>query len=82
MELTKQNWVDILFESVLSTTDDKVFCNKSRGERMAWVANMLRMADIDTHPIGSSWGRIVSKEERDEMFPNVYTINLETGKEE
>jgi hypothetical protein len=32
---------------------------------MAWVANNLRDIGIDTHPIGMSWGVMVSEDFRD-----------------
>jgi len=61
----KQKLVDLMFSMVLSATNDPVFCKKPRGERMAWVANNLRgILNIDTHPVGMSWGRIVNKDFR------------------
>lgn len=64
----KQELITLVFTMVLIATDDKVFCKKSRGERMAWVANNLReICDIDTHPIGSSWGVIVSPTFREDI---------------
>lgn len=60
----KQKLIDLMFQMVLVTTNDPVFCKRPRGERMAWVANNLRSMGYDTHPIGSSWGVIVDKEFR------------------
>lgn len=59
-----QELIDLMFQMVLAATDDPVFCKKPRGERMAWVANKLRIMGYDTHPVGSSWGVIVNEEFR------------------
>ena len=40
----EQKLIDLLFEMVLASTNDPVFCKRPRGERMAWVANNLRTA--------------------------------------
>jgi hypothetical protein len=61
----KQKLVNLMFQMVLVTTNDPVFCKRPRGERMAWVANNLRAIGIDTHPIGMSWGVMVDKEFRE-----------------
>jgi hypothetical protein len=63
----KQKLIDLMFQMVLVTTNDPVFCKRPRGERMAWVANNLRSMGYDTHPIGSSWGVIVDKEFRKDI---------------
>lgn len=63
----KQKLIDLMFQMVLVTTNDPVFCKRPRGERMAWVANNLRSIGYDTHPIGSSWGVIVDKEFRKDI---------------
>ena len=67
MEEEKQKLINLMFEMVLSTTNDPVFCKRPRGERMAWVANNLRSMGYDTHPIGSSWGVIVNPEFRKDI---------------
>jgi hypothetical protein len=71
----KQKLINLMFEMVLATTNDPVFCKRPRGERMAWVANNLRDIGIDTHPIGMSWGVIVSEDFRDTV--EVIKDNLE-----
>ena len=63
--MNDQNLINLMFEMVLVATNDAVFCKRHRGERMAWVANKLREAGFDTHPIGSSWGVLVSSEFRE-----------------
>jgi len=63
--MEKQKLVDLVFQMVLATTDDPVFCKRLRGERMAWVANTLREMGVDTHPIGMSWGVIVDSSFRE-----------------
>lgn len=64
MENKEQKLIDLMFEMVLTATNDPVFCKRPRGERMAWVANNLRSMGYDTHPVGSSWGVIVNTEFR------------------
>lgn len=64
MEKEKQKLINLIFEMVLVTTEDPVFCKRPRGERMAWVANELRSIGYDTHPIGASWSVIVDPEFR------------------
>lgn len=64
MEEERQKLINLMFQMVLVTTNDPVFCKRPRGERMAWVANNLRALGYDTHPIGSSWGTIVNEEFR------------------
>ncbi len=71
----KQELINLMFRMVLSATDDPEFCRKSRGERMAWVANSLRHMGYDTHPIGMSWGVLVDKKFR-EKTPAI-TDNLD-----
>ena len=75
MALTEQKFIDLMFEMVMATTNDPVFCKRPRGERMAWVANNLRDMGHDTHPIGMSWGVLVNKEFR-ETTP-IITENLD-----
>ena len=70
----EQKLIDLLFEMVLASTNDTVFCKKPRGERMAWVAN-LRTAGFDTHPIGCSWGVLVDNVFREKIEVN--TTNLD-----
>ena len=65
MALTEQKFIDLMFEMVMATTNDPVFCKRPRGERMAWVANNLRDMGYDTHPIGMSWGVLINKEFRE-----------------
>jgi hypothetical protein len=60
-----QKEVNFVFNLVLAATSDPYFCQKPRGERMAWVANNLRAIGIDTHPIGMSWGYIVDAKFRE-----------------
>ena len=38
--------------------------NRTRDECQGWVADQLREHGIDTHPIGMSWGSIVTPEFR------------------
>lgn len=76
--MQEQKLIDLIFEMVLVTTDDSIFCKRPRGERMAWVANHLREFGIDTHPIGMSWGVIVDNEFR-ESVP-VIEDNIDTNK--
>lgn len=65
MEKSKeQQLIDLCFEMVLVATNDPIFCKRPRGERMAWVADKLRIMGFDTHPIGMSWGFLVSPEYR------------------
>jgi hypothetical protein len=71
----KQKLIDLMFSMVMATTSDEVFCKKPRGERMAWVANTLRGMGYDTHPIGMSWGALVSPEFRETN--EVITDNLQ-----
>jgi hypothetical protein len=71
----KQELIDLMFQLVLVATSDKKFCKKPRGERMAWVANQLREMGYDTHPIGMTWGTLVS-EEFQKKVP-IETDNLE-----
>jgi hypothetical protein len=63
--MDQQKLIDLMFQMVLVTTNDPVFCKRPRGERMAWVANNLRDMGIDTHPIGMSWGVIINNEFRE-----------------
>jgi hypothetical protein len=65
MEDKEQKLINLMFEMVLVATNDTVFCKRPRGERMAWVANNLRSLGYDTHPIGSSWGTLVTEEFRE-----------------
>lgn len=60
----KQKLIDLMFEMVLVSTADPIFCKRPRGERMAWVANNLRSMGYDTHPIGMSWSALVSPDFR------------------
>ena len=60
----EQKLINLMFEMVLVTTNDPVFCKRPRGERMMWVADNLRSSGYDTHPIGMSWGVIVDEEFR------------------
>jgi len=69
MTQKEQKLISLVFRMVLAATDDKVFCKKPRGERMAWVANNLRSVGYDTHPIGMEWGVIV-----DDKFREIYDI--------
>lgn len=71
----KQKLIDLMFQMVLVTTNDPVFCKRPRGERMAWVANNLREMGYDTHPIGMSWGVLVDESFRKEI--PVITENLD-----
>ena len=71
----EQQLIDIMFQAVLASTDDSVFCKRPRGERMAWVANTLRGMGYDTHPMGMSWGVLVSKEFREDI--PIKTDNLD-----
>ena len=75
MALTEQKFIDLMFEMVMATTNDPIFCKRPRGERMAWVANNLRDMGYDTHPIGMSWGVLINKEFR-ETTP-IITENLD-----
>lgn len=77
MNGNEQKLIDLIFQMVLATTNDPVFCKRPRGERMAWVANTLREVGYDTHPIGMSWGVIVSEEFR-ESVP-IKTDNLDNN---
>ena len=65
--MKEQKLIDLMFEMVLVATNDPVFCKRPRGERMAWVANNLRIMGWDTHPIGMSWGVIVNEEFRESI---------------
>ena len=67
MKEEKQELIDLMFQMVLVTTNDPVFCKRPRGERMAWVANNLRSMGYDTHPVGLSWGVIVNSEFRKDI---------------
>lgn len=70
MERSKeQRLVDIMFELVMIATNDKKFCKRPRGERMAWVANQLRDCGFDTAPIGMSWGVLIDPELREKFGP-------------
>lgn len=72
----KQKLIDSIFEMVLVTTNNKKFCKKPRGERMAWVANQLRELGHDTAPIGASWGVLISPELREKLgSPNKTNID-------
>jgi hypothetical protein len=82
----KQKLVNLMFQMVLVTTNDPVFCKRPRGERMAWVANNLRDMGIDTHPIGMSWGVIINNEFREtteiikdnlELIGSMYNLSSE-----
>lgn len=75
MENREQKLIDLMFQMVLVATNDPVFCNRPRGERMAWVANNLRDSGFDTHPIGMSWGVLVDSSFRDTI--EVKTENLD-----
>jgi hypothetical protein len=74
-ESEKQKLIDLMFNMVITSTNDPVFCKKPRGERMAWVANNLRSMGYDTHPVGMSWGVLVNEEFR-KSIP-VKTDNLD-----
>jgi hypothetical protein len=74
-EEEKQKLINLMFEMVMVTTNDEVFCKRPRGERMAWVANNLRELGYDTHPIGMSWGVLVNEEFR--KTNEVITDNLD-----
>lgn len=71
----EQKLIDLLFEVVLASTNDPVFCKRPRGERMAWVANNLRTAGFDTHPIGCSWGVLVDDVFREKIKVNTTNID-------
>lgn len=73
--MEQQRLVNLMFEMILVTTDDPIFCKRPRGEKMAWVANTLRDSGIDTHPIGSSWGVVVNSEFREAV--DVITDDLD-----
>jgi len=60
----KQKLINLMFEMVLATTNDPIFCKRPRGERMAWVANNLRDMGYDTHPVGMGWGLLVDEDFR------------------
>jgi hypothetical protein len=64
-----QELVNLCFSMVLAATDNKIFCKRPRGERMAWVANQLRSMGYDTTPVGMSWGMLVSPELRETLGP-------------
>jgi hypothetical protein len=74
-EEEKQKLINLMFEMVMVTTNDAVFCKRPRGERMSWVANNLRELGYDTHPIGMSWGVLVNEEFR--KTNEVITDNLD-----
>lgn len=63
-ESERQKLIDLMFNMVIVSTNDPVFCKRPRGERMAWVANNLRDMGYDTHPVGMSWGVLVNEEFR------------------
>jgi len=67
MENNEQKLINLMFEMVLATTSDPIFCKRPRGERMAFVANKLRERGFDTHPIGMSWGVLVNSEFRKDV---------------
>ena len=71
----QQKLIDLMFNMIIASTNDPVFCKKPRGERMDWVANNLRSMGYDTHPIGMSWGVLVDEEFRKSV--PVITDNLD-----
>lgn len=73
----EQKLIDLMFSMVLATSENLTFCKRPRGEKMAWVANNLRDMGFDTHPIGMSWGVLVSPSYREEI--DVVKNNLEFG---
>jgi hypothetical protein len=75
MENKEQKLIDLMFSMVLAASENSIFCKKPRGEKMAWVANTLREMGFDTHPIGMSWGVLVSPSFRKEN--KIMTNNLE-----
>lgn len=79
MENREQTLIDLMFEIVLAASENTTFCKRPRGEKMAWVANNLRDIGFDTHPIGMSWGVLVSPSYREKI--KVVTNNLEFGGE-
>lgn len=79
MENKEQQLIDLIFSMVLNATNDPEFCKRPRGERMAWVANALRIHGYDTHPLGMSWGVLVGREFREKV--EVITKDLEYGKD-
>lgn len=74
-ESERQKLITLIFNMVIASTSDPVFCKRPRGERMAWVANNLRDFGYDTHPIGMSWGTLVNEEFRKSV--PVITDNLD-----
>jgi hypothetical protein len=71
----RQKLINLIFEMVMVSTNNSVFCNRPRGEKMAWVANTLREVGYDTHPIGMSYGVLVDKEFR--KTNEILTNNLD-----
>jgi hypothetical protein len=60
-----QDWVDLIFSiSITQHINMKYFKDKSREEIAEWVAEQLRSVDIDTRPMGASWGVITFKKEK------------------
>jgi hypothetical protein len=66
--MAKHNWtkreqelVDIMFQVVIATTEDKVFCELNNEDKAKWLRNTLANCGFPTEPIGASWG--VLKEE-------------------
>ena len=54
----EQKLIDICFELVCVSTGNKILYKKSIPEKMKWVAQNLRSCGYDTHPVGSSWGKL------------------------
>lgn len=66
--MEKHNWtkreqelVDIMFEVLLKTTVDEVFCKLSNEDKAKWLRNTLKNCGYPTEPMGASWG-VLKKE--------------------
>lgn len=54
-----QKLINITFEMIFAATSNPEFCTKTREEKAAWVAKVLKDCGFETRPVGASWGILV-----------------------
>lgn len=55
-ENREQILVDLMFQLVLTSSENEFFSGKLSREKAEWVAEQLRSHGFDTKPCGASWG--------------------------
>jgi hypothetical protein len=60
----EQELIDLCFSMVIACAES--VRRPTKDEVAVWVADKLRTCGFDTHPIGSSWGVLVEKNDPSE----------------